>query len=657
MKWISDVCGIAGIIGRITENNRQAVRRMSTALAHRGPNGEGFFESSLHGDGNGVLLAHRRLSVLDLSDAAAQPMTDAVQRAHTIVFNGEVYNYGDLRAKMQAQGHAFTSSGDTEVLLRLLATSGPAAVGNLRGMFAFAHWNEARSELNLARDPMGMKPLYVCRNPDVSEARKWSVIFASEVRAILASRLLHTPRLSRKATASFVWNGFVPGPETIVEGIELLPAGKIVTLDLHGQERAVGSFSQISRADAPKDADLEEVRAALHESVYTHLSSDVPLGVFLSGGIDSSSVANMASRAARAPIATFTLTFAEREYDEGPFAREIANAIGSRHNEIMLTEHTFISTLDAAMESMDQPTFDGLNSFYISQAVREAGITVALLGTGGDELFGGYRSFRDLSRFQKVANMLKWLPKEARLGLARVVARLADGKSDGVGTQARWAKLPNMMDCADDIVQLYQLAYALFLPQFQNALLGMASERNCVESGLPIGLRKELEREVVGRSALSSLGILEHRIFLGERVLRDTDAASMAVSLETRLPLVDANVVDVVTRLPDRVRFAPLGRKQALRDIGLEGLNPELFERPKRGFQMPFDRWIRQRLGGEMDSVMRDKQLCESIGLDGNTVGLLWRSFQDGNNGVYWSRVWAIYVLLRWCDRHAITVH
>lgn len=651
------MCGIAGLIGRITEGNRQAVRLMSAALAHRGPNGEGFFETSPEGDGNGVLLAHRRLSVLDLSNAAAQPMTDGARPEHTLVFNGEIYNYVDLRSRLQDQGQTFSSSGDTEVLLRALAVHGTDALSSLRGMFAVAHWDGSRKTLNLSRDPLGIKPLYICRNPDPNPDREWSILFASEVRAVLAARLMTAPRLSRTATRNFIWNGFVPGPETIVEGVELLPAGNLITFDLKGNSGPLHAFSKAPSRDAPKTATVQDVRRTLQESVSLHLASDVPLGVFLSGGIDSSSVANMAARASTTRVETFTLTFAEREYDEGPFAREIARAIGTHHSEVMLTEQSFISTLDEAMESMDQPTFDGLNSFYISRAVRSAGITVALLGAGGDELFGGYTTFRDLPRLQAIASMLRAVPKSARLALARGIARVAQRKSDAVGSQARWAKLPSMMACSDDTVQLYQLAYALFLPEYQSALLGESGDQPSGAIGLPNELRKELEKESEGRSALSAIANLEQRLFLGQRILRDTDAASMAVSLETRLPLVDTEVVDVISRLPDDIRFFPLRRKQVLRDIGLEGLDPALFERKKSGFQMPFDRWIRSNLGAEMDGTMRNRQLCRDIGLDGETVEHLWQSFQSGRSKVFWSRVWALYVLLRWCDRHAIKLH
>lgn len=651
------MCGIAGIIGRVTEANRCAVRQMSRAIAHRGPDGENFFETAPDSRGNGVFFAHRRLSILDLSDAASQPMTDPATGRHTFIFNGEIYNYVELRERLKSEGQSFRSSGDTEVTLRLLSLGGHKAVGDLRGMFAFALWDSLKSQVMLARDPMGIKPLYICRNPDTSDARDWSLLFASEVRAILASGLLKSPRLNPAAIASFVWNGFVPGPNTIIDGIDLLPAARVVMFDLSGREQVNDAIWHMPNAAAPKNSSLADVRSALHESVHLHLASDVPLGVFLSGGIDSSAVANMAAKTSQSEIVTFTLAFEEQEYDEGPFAREVAKAIGTRHKEVKFTEQHFLSSLDQALESIDQPTFDGLNSFYISQAVREAGVKVALVGSGGDELFGGYKSFRELPRFQAIARALAWLPKDGRIAIARAIARLADGKGNGIGAQVRWAKLPSMMAGADDLLQVYQLAYALFVPDFQSKLLGDLLNGAGLASGLPDPLRRDLQDEIGGRTALSALGILEQRLFLGERLLRDTDVASMAVSLETRLPLVDSKVTDVVARLPDDVRYAPLGRKQLLRDVGLEGLDPALFERPKRGFQMPFDRWIRQRLGTEMDNVMRDRALCHSVGLDGDTVGLLWRAFQSGGKGLYWSRVWAIYVLLRWCERHAVSVH
>ena len=324
----------------------------------------------------------------------------------------------------------------------------------------------------------------------------------------------------------------------------------------------------------------------------------------------------------------------------------------------MLTESVFVDNIDRALDTLDQPTFDGLNSFYMSKAVREAGLTVALVGTGGDELFGGYTSFRDLPQLSLGAGGNTWIPRRAKVAAAEVMAMAMQGGNLVArnSAQTRWAKLPDMVGSGDDLIGLYQLAYALFLPDFQKELLADGLINGSMRSGIPQIMHAQLSREIAGRSPLSAIGVLEQRCFLGERLLRDTDAASMAVSLEVRLPLVDQVVVEQVNRLPDDVRFEPVRSKALLRRIGLEGLDPKLFDRPKSGFVLPFDRWIRQRLGSAMDELMRDERAAAAVGLNGAAVRKLWDGFQSGQGGLYWSRVWAIYVLMRWCHRHGVFV-
>lgn len=645
------MCGIAGIIGRVDEPNREALRRTARAMTHRGPDGEGFWCSPPDAGGNGCLLAHRRLSILDLSAAASQPMTDP--RGQTISFNGEIYNYVSVRNELTSGGERFESTGDTEVMLRLLALRGYSAVTQLRGMFAFAMWDESFRELILVRDPLGIKPLYIYRNPDASESRSWSLIFASEVRAILASGLVRSPRLDPDAVASVVWNGFVVGPGTAVVGIESIRPGEVRVLDSAGQQKVSKRYWSIPRfGGTPIGGD--ELREALSESVRLHLASDVPLGVFLSGGIDSSAVANLAQRAGGQQVNTFTLAFEESQYTEAPHARAVAGAIGTNHHEILLREDDFVGALEPALDSLDQPTFDGLNSYFISRAVREAGLTVALVGTGGDELFGGYSSFRYVPRLHRFAECTNWMPAAAKIGAARLLSGAMQGKSGTVAAQTRWAKLPEMLRSGTDLLQVYQLSYALFLPTFQADLLDGVAIKSQIVSGLQPAFSEQLRAESAGRSPLETVSVLEQRLFLGERLLRDTDAASMAVSLETRLPLVDKALLETINRLPDSVRYEPVGRKQALRDAGLGGLDPKLFERPKSGFVMPFDFWIRRRLRDRIDKVLGDERLSARAGLSGSTVARLWNSFQNGAPGLYWSRVWALYTLLRWCDRYSV---
>ena len=644
------MCGIAGIIGRLDDHNRGALQRMSDAMVHRGPDDSGTWISAPDSRGWGALLGFRRLSILDLSLAGAQPMVDPLT-GHVVVFNGEIYNFGELRRRLVAEGQEFKSTGDTAVMLRALGLHGPGAVSWLRGMFAFACWDPKERRLLLARDPLGIKPLYLARSSDPEAG--WSLAFASELRALLASGLLGTPRLDPQAVASSVWNGFVVGPRTAVEGVDLLWPGRLLEFDGAGKELRQQDFWRIpDRAPGPI-MDEDGLAAILEEGLRLHLASDVPLAVFLSGGVDSSVMTNLAQRAAQSPIHTFTLAFEEHELNEGPIARRIAAAIGTQHHEVVLTEGRFVENLEAALDSLDQPTFDGLNAYYMSRAIRAAGFTVALSGTGGDELFGGYTSYRDLPVLQRWSRRAVWVPRGLQVAAAELASRLLCGSGETMPPQTRWAKLPDMIRCGDDLLALYQLAYALFLPGFQRELLAPGFAE-ALADGLPMAMRRRLRAETRDRPPLSAISVMEQRLFLGERLLRDNDVASMASSLEQRVPLVDQILFESVDRLPEQARFRPLGRKALLRRIGLRGLDPALFERPKSGFVLPFDRWIRRGLKNAMDQTLRDPQAIAPVGLDPAAVERLWRAFLDGSPGMYWSRVWSVYVFIRWCHRNRV---
>lgn len=644
------MCGIAGIIGRLDEPNRGALQRMSDAMIHRGPDASGTWLSAPDDRGWGALLAHRRLSILDLSPAGAQPMVDPVT-GHVLTFNGEIYNFRDLRQRLVDEGQTFESTGDTAVMLRALALHGPGAVSWLRGMFTFACWDPKRRRLLVARDPLGIKPLYLAR-PSGSDAG-WSLAFASELRALLASGLLGTPRLDPQAVASGVWNGFVVGPGTAVEGVDLLWPGRLLEFDNSGMEKRQEDFWRIPYRAPEPTLDEDGLAVALEEGLRLHLASDVPLAVFLSGGVDSSVMANLAQRGAGSPIHTFTLAFEEQELNEGPIARRIADAIGTQHHEVVLTEGRFVENLEAALDSLDQPTFDGLNAYYMSHAIRSAGFTVALSGTGGDELFGGYTSYRDLPVLQRWSQRASWVPRGLQAAAAELATWPLRRSGGAVPPQTRWAKLSEMVRHGDDLLALYQLAYALFLPGFQRELLAQGFA-DALADGLPPAMRKRLVAETRGRTPLSAISVMEHRLFLGERLLRDNDVASMASSLEQRVPLVDQVLFENVDRLADQARFQPLGRKDMLRRIGLRGLDPTLFERPKSGFVLPFDRWIRRGLKDTMDQTLRDPQVVAPVGLDPAAVERLWRAFLDGAPGMYWSRVWSVYVFIRWCHRNRV---
>jgi asparagine synthase (glutamine-hydrolysing) len=644
------MCGIAGIIGRLDDRNRAALQRMSDAMVHRGPDGSGTWISEPDSRGWGAMFAHRRLAILDLSPAGAQPMIDPVT-GHVLVTNSEIYNFVDLRRRLVAEGQELRSTGDTAVMLRALGLHGPGAVSGFRGMFAFGCWDPKNRRLLLARDPLGIKPLYLARSSDPDAG--WAIAFASELRALLASGLLGMPHLDPQAVASSVWNGFVVGPGTAVKGVEQLWPGRLLEFDDAGRELRQEDFWRIPGRAPDPNMDEAGLAAILEEGLRLHLASDVPLAVLLSGGVDSSVVANLAQRTAQSPIHTFTLAFEEQELNEGPIARQIAAAIGTQHHEVMLTEEHFVENLEAALDSLDQPTFDGLNAYYVSRAIRDAGFTVALSGTGGDELFGGYTSYRDLPVLHGWSRRAACVPRNLQVAAATLATWPLRCSGGAMPPQTRWAKLPEMVRHGDDLLTLYQLAYALFLPEFQQELLAPGFAE-ALADGLPAAMRQRIISESRDRTPLSAISVMEQRLFLGERLLRDNDVASMACSLEQRVPLVDQILFEGVDRLPDAARYQPLGRKAVLRRIGLRGLDPALFERPKSGFVLPFDRWIRRGLKNAMDETLRDPQAIAPVGLDPAAVERLWRAFLDGAPGTYWSRVWSVYVLIRWCHRNRV---
>jgi len=498
---------------------------------------------------------------------------------------------------------------------------------------------------------MGIKPLYVARS--VAHDAGWSLAFASELRALLASGLLGTPRLDPEAAASLVWNGFVVGPGSVVSGVDLLWPGQLLEVDGAGRDVRQEDFWRISERAPDPTMDEEGLAALLEETVKLHLASDVPLAVFLSGGVDSSVIANLARRVAQGSVHTFTLAFEEQELNEGPIAKRIAAAIGTSHHEVMLTEAHFVENLEAALDSQDQPSFDGLNAYYMSHAIRAAGFSVALSGAGGDELFGGYTSYRALPALHRWSRHAAWVPRGLQVAAANLTTWPMRRSGQAVPPQTRWAKLSDMVRHGDDLLALYQLAYALFLPGFQRELLAPGFA-DVLADGLPPAMRQRLCSETVGRAPLSAISVMEQRLFLGERLLRDNDVASMASSLEQRVPLVDQVLFESIDRLPDHSRYRPLGRKAMLRRIGLRGLDDTLFERPKSGFVLPFDRWIRRGLKDTMNQTLRDPQAVAPVGLDPVAVMRLWQAFLDGAPGMYWSRVWSIFVFIRWCQRNHV---
>jgi asparagine synthase (glutamine-hydrolysing) len=576
------MCGINGIFAyrdSAPPVDRAELITCRDAMQSRGPDSDGIWIS---GDGRAG-FGHRRLAIIDLSPAGAQPMH---HRALTIVFNGEIYNYNELRDELIARGRKFVSHSDTEVLLQLFEESGEAMLPRLRGMFALAIWDSTRRRMFLARDPYGIKPLYYADDGG-------TLRFASQVKA-----LVRTGRVDRQfdpaGAAGFFLRGTVPEPFTMYRAVRALPAGSYAYVDADGIHDPVPYFSIAATlrdaANAHGHFTEDERRAIVHdavlESVRYHMVADVPVGAFLSAGIDSTSVVALAKESGASDLETMTLRFEEyrgRINDEAPLAQLVAQQYGVRHAIRDLSLADFRSELPRIFAAMDQPSVDGLNSYFISKAAHELGLKVAMSGTGGDELFGGYTSFRDIPRWMPITSVLARVP-----GLGTGVHRL----NDALARRSRHVS-PKM----GEIVRYgasYAGAYLVKRGRFLASELPNVLGADVAAEGLRrLDLLRLIERAVTPDpgTPFGRVAALESSLYLRNQLLRDMDWASMAHSLEVRVPLVDAHLLRKLA--PLLVTRRQRG-KQLLADAPRPPLPAAVRARRKTGFTLPINEWLRE---------------------------------------------------------------
>jgi asparagine synthase (glutamine-hydrolysing) len=574
------MCGVAGIFAyhyAAPEVRRAELGAISDRMAARGPDGRGEWFSP---DGR-VALGHRRLSIIDLSDRAAQPMQSA-DGALVISYNGEIYNHAELRRELERGGCVFRTTSDTEVILHMYAREGTAMLPRLRGMFAFALWDLRKGAVLLARDPMGIKPLYVADDG-------WTVRFASQVKALLAS-----PRVSRApesaGIAGFYLFGSVPEPFTLYQQIRGVPAGTFQWIGATGPKlpQRYWSLSEAwSAAPVPLDAhELQRtVREALLESVRSHLVADVPVGIFLSAGVDSSALLGLMADAGASQICAVTLGFAEFDGtpdDEVPAAREAARRHGARHVVRSVARQEFEEDLPNLLEAMDQPTIDGVNTWFVSKAAREASLKVAISGLGGDELFAGYPSFRNVPRWSR---LLRWPASVPLLG------RLSEQVLGAFAPLARslHPKAAGMLRYGGTVAGAWLLHRALFLPSELPALLG----RELARDGLSrLDLSARIDGELQGRrlGVAGQVATLEAAIYMRNQLLRDADWAGLTHSVEIRTPFVDAHLV---RSLAGPLLGSATPGKALIAASPTQPLPPAIATRAKTGFRTPIAEWQR----------------------------------------------------------------
>jgi len=581
---IVDMCGIAGIYAYHSSArsvDRDELVRMRDYMASRGPDGSGEWYSA---DGR-VGFGHRRLSIIDLSSRGAQPMQTADGRL-VVTFNGEIYNYRELRSGLEAKGYAFRSNSDTEVLLYLYAELGHEMLRELRGMFAFGIWDCQEQQLLLARDPYGIKPLYYAH--DGSTLR-----FASQVKALMAGR-----GVSRDPDPAG-WIGFylfgsVPEPFTTYREVRALPAGSFLRVDQHGLGAPIqyysiaGTYHQAQerpRSAAAKEEIKSLVREALLDSVRHHLVADVPVGAFLSGGVDSGALVGLMCEAGQQDIQTVTLAFDElrgtRE-DEAPEATAVASFYATRHTTRVVGENEFRSDLPTIIEAMDQPTVDGVNTWFVSKAAHELGLKVALSGLGGDELFGGYSSFRDIPtwvRWMAAPSSIPFLAQAVRRAFRRLY-----GEKLGVSP-----KVAGLVEFGGSYPGAYLLRRGIFMPWELPEVLGPDLAREGLKRLDPINhIACTLAPDPV--EPFARVATLESSLYMRNQLLRDTDWASMAHPLEVRVPLVDSVLLTKLAGM--RLGIGQQSIKSLLAEAPKQRAPSGTIQRRKTGFVVPIAKWI-----------------------------------------------------------------
>lgn len=622
------MCGIAGIFsnGLNKQDMSTALIKMQKAISHRGPDSEGLFIDDSIG------LVHTRLAIIDLSPAGHQPMISDDQNI-ILSFNGEIYNFQDI--KSQISDYPFQSKTDTEVIIAAYKKWGIKFIEKLNGMFVLSIWDKKKKELIIARDRLGIKPLYFYYEDD-------EFLFSSEIRSLLASNMV--PRkLNQNSLFEYFTYQTVHAPQTLLQNVyELLP-GHYITLtnnDFIIEEywKPSGFINQDAENHSINEVH-QTINLLLHQAVEKRLMSDVPFGAFLSGGIDSSIIVGLMSKTLSSPVKTFTVTFDESEYSEARYAELIAKRFNTDHNEIKLSPQEFLNTLPNALKALDHPSGDGPNSYIVSKVTRECGVTMAMSGLGGDELFAGYPVFTNTLKLEQ----LKWiwsLPTSVRKSVVGIV--------DTIAKKGVTGKLKELL--SHDELNLYKslsLSRKISLDKELKSFLNLPGYTDPVSKILS----NQIETEEKQIPLLSKVSIAEITTYMQNVLLRDTDQMSMAHALEVRVPFLDHELVEYVLGVPDKFK-TPVFPKKLLID-SVAGLIPdEIVHRKKMGFTFPWEKWLKNELHSYCNTNI--KELAERSFIHKNALLNRWDKFNKGDNRIRWTEIWLCVVLEQWLKDNLI---
>lgn len=629
------MCGINGIYGLQDSNiAKQKIIAMNNCMRHRGPDDEGIFVD------NKIALGHRRLSIIDLSAAGHQPMQSFDGR-YQIIYNGELYNYKELKFELQRvvsgsnqSAYLFQTNTDTEVIIAAYARWGSDCLKHFNGMFAFAIWDSQNKELFIARDRLGIKPLYYFYTNGV-------FAFSSEIRSLLANELI-PKKLDENSLIDYLRYQTVHAPDTIVKGVKMLMPGHFV--EMKNEELKIKKYWSVSknRSEASNGKSYNEVcndvNTLLTKAVERRLIADVPFGAFLSGGIDSSAIVGLMSKVSTEKVKTFSVTFDESEFSEAKYAQQIAKKFNTDHHEIKLKPIDFIGDLPNALMAMDHPSGDGVNTYVVSKATKNAGITMALSGLGGDELFAGYDVFKRTLEL-KNKNWLNALPLFMReIGGSILKAAKPGVASDKIATFLKQDKLN----------------FNSYYPLSRQVLMDDEILKIVNSSELATNRVSEIINDSqlsISNYKLSNVSIAEISTYMQNVLLRDADQMSMAHALEVRVPFIDYTLVEYVLGVPDKYKSTASPKKLLVDALG-DLLPNEIVNRPKMGFTFPWKVWLKN----ELKNFCEEKIISLSKRKLFNEKGVikLWNDFLADNPRITWSRVWYLVVLENWLQENRI---
>jgi asparagine synthase (glutamine-hydrolysing) len=625
------MCGIAGIFStKYSQDQRDAaLSRMCSSLFRRGPDDQGQWSNDR------ISMGMRRLSIFDPANGH-QPMQTSDGR-FTLVFNGAIYNHRELRKELSEAGQEFTTNCDTEVLLHSFAVWGASCLKRLRGMFAFAVWDDREKELFLARDPFGIKPLYVYEE-------NGSLIFASELKAFSASSLC-TMQIDPHAAADYLAWLSVPAPQSIYRNIRsLLPAQYSVWRDGRLSHTAYWTFpSAISGKPATSYVDFQhELRLRLEESIRAHMLADVPVGAFLSGGLDSAVIAGMMSKASGKKLKTFTVCFNETDYSEDKLARESAKFMGSDHTQYLLRGDELARDIDKIIGLLDYPTGDGINTYYASRIAREGGVTAALSGLGGDELFGGYPSFSNVPKILKFLPVWRSFPDKLKAAVLLLLRKGDTRKKKLADMLAHSATLHDLCSQQRKVLSAPEIG-TLLSPDF----LSEASLHHVDQHPLLGTLCGSIDEKHV----FECISAWEICTYMTDVLLRDSDMMSMVHSLELRVPFIDRPFVEWIWTQPSAWKYQRQNPKRCLALACSDLLNPSVMNREKQGFSLPMPQWMKGELKPFLDDTFSGETLSRSGLFNTPSVAQKWKHFLSHNDSREWSRLWSLAILIRFVTR------